>query len=381
MTTIVEIYAIQNVPPSNINRDDTGNPKTAIYGGVLRARVSSQAWKRAMREAFPEMLDADQLGIRTKNALAQIEQSIVAKRPDIDVETVHKAATAALTATGAKVEKSKRKGSMEGADLTQYLIFIANREIDKLADLAIAWIDADEDLDKPSKEMKGQVSAVFHGPQAVDIALFGRMLADAPELNTDASAQVAHAISVDEVTPEYDYFTAIDDDAADDNAGAAMLDTVGFNSSTLYRYATVAVDSLYEQLQSADMTVKAVDAFVNAFLRSMPTGKQNTFANRTLPTAALVVVRNSQPINPVEAFERPVHAERDKSISRVAAERLGRKLQDIQDTYGETPIAAWNIVAGQPVELLDSLSEHVTLPVMVESLDTVLQQELAAKEQ
>lgn len=104
------------------------------------------------------------------------------------------------------------------------MIFIANREVEQLADIAIAAFDEGKD---PSK-LKKEVAAVFHGKQAIDIACFGRMLADAPDLNTDASAQVAHAFSIDQITPEYDYFTAVDDCASDDNAGAAMIDTVGF---------------------------------------------------------------------------------------------------------------------------------------------------------
>jgi CRISPR system Cascade subunit CasC len=112
----------------------------------------------------------------------------------------------------------------------------------------------------------------------------------------DASAQVAHAISVNKVSQEYDYFTAVDDCAAEDNAGAAMLDTIGFNSSTLYRYATVCLPSLEEQLGDAETAAQGVRAFLKAFVESMPAGKRNTFANRTLPSTVLVVLRDDQPV-------------------------------------------------------------------------------------
>ncbi|PST47173.1 type I-E CRISPR-associated protein Cas7/Cse4/CasC [Bifidobacterium callitrichos] len=372
----IDLYTLQNVPPSNINRDDTGSPKTTRYGGVLRSRVSSQAWKRAMRELFSSLLDSDKLGVRTKNAVSLIRQAIVDKRPDL-VDEADGLAQCALTATGVKVKKSDRAGVDNGTSATEYLIFIAHREIDELADLAIAWHDAGIDTAKPSAAMKKEVDAVFHGVQAIDIALFGRMLADAPDLNTDASAQVAHAISVDQITPEYDYFTAVDDCASNDNAGAAMLDTIGFNSSTLYRYATVSVDSLQDQLRDPAAAVEGAVAFVEAFIRSMPTGKQNTFANRTLPGTSVVVVRDDQPINVVDAFEDPVQAKEGESVSHQAAVRLGRKLDNVQTAYGDEPVKAWNVTTDDPVPELDAISEHVSFPVLKSELKDLLTQALA----
>ena len=150
------------------------------------------------------------------------------------------------------------------------------------------------------------------------------MLADAPDLNTDASAQVAHAFSIDQITPEYDYFTAVDDCASEDNAGAAMIDTVGFNSSTLYRYATVNIDVLRDQLQDDSATVEGVVAFVEAFVKSMPSGKQNTFANHTLPEDVVVTLRESQPISAADAFEDPVRRKDGISVSPSRCGAFGR---------------------------------------------------------
>lgn len=363
----VDIYAIQTVPPSNINRDDTGSPKTAWYGGVQRARVSSQAWKRAMRVMFPELLPEGSLGVRTKLAQGLVADSIAAIRPDL-ADRAGEAAYAVFTALGLKLEKSDRAGSEEGADVTQYLVFIARSEIEGLARVAIGWLDEGRDLAKLSKKEKGEAGAVFHGNQAVDIALFGRMLADAPDLNTDASAQVAHAISVDRVVQEYDYFTAVDDCAAEDNAGAAMIETVGFNSSTLYRYATVNADALCEQLGDAEAAACGVAAFVEAFVRAMPTGKQNTFANRTLPSALVVAVRDDQPVNAVSAFEDPVAPRAGASIARQAAERLGATLKSIDEAFGVGPVRAWNVVIGEPVAALDALSERTDLEALLDGV-------------
>ena len=356
----VDVYALQTVPPSNINRDDTGAPKTAVYGGVRRARVSSQAWKRAMRETFSEYLPEGSLGVRTKLAAELLAAKISESRPDLE-ERASELAVAILEALGIKVEKSKRSGDDEDKNATGYLIFIAQHELDRLADTAARWADEGLDLKKLDKKAKNEVKESFKGGQAVDIALFGRMLANGPELNTDASAQVAHAISVDAVTQEFDYFTAVDDRASDDNAGAAMLGTIDFNSSTLYRYATVNVDALFSQLEDAEATSRAVDAFVQSFVRSMPTGKQNTFANRTLPSYVLISLRGEQPINAVSAFEEPIRPSAGKPVSRIAAERLGTRVASLEEGYGMKASQAWYVSVDGPVDELESIARKATL--------------------
>lgn len=364
----VDIYAIQNVPPCNINRDDTGTPKTAIYGGSLRSRVSSQAWKRAMRELFPSLVDEERLGVRTKRAVGLISRKIVGLAPEL-ADKADEYAAVVLNSTGVKIEPSKRAGAEEGSPVTQYLIFISKAEIEKLATIAVKRVKAGEDLSGPTKDLKKEVSAAFHGAQALDIALFGRMLADAPDLNTDASAQVAHAISVDRVTQEYDYFTAIDDCADDDNAGAAMIETNGYNSSTLYRYATVNVDSLMKQLGDAEATSLGIGAFVEAFARSMPTGKQNSFANRTLPSAFVTSLRDDNPINGVSAFEVPLSTKDDASITHQAEERLAETLKSFEGTYGQKPRKAWWFAVDGGGDALRSYGEESGLKDMISAVE------------
>ena len=375
----LDINVLESVPPSNINRDDTGSPKTAYYGGVLRARVSSQAWKRAMREMFPSLLPEGSLGVRTKFIVPLIAERIAAKREDL-AERSAEFAKAVLDATGIKSSETDRKGSDEGTMATGYLVFIANRELDDLADIAIAWADEGVDPKKPDSKSKKDVQRAFKGIQAVDVALFGRMLADASDFNVDACSQVAHAISVNEISQEYDYFTAVDDCAADDNAGAGMLGTVGFNSSTLYRYATVNIDALMEQLESAEATACGVAAFVEAFVKSMPTGKQNTFANRTLPNVVAVSLRNDQPINLVSAFERPVYAERDRSITQIAAERLAEYARDVESAYACPATKSWHVSYGVEPSSLDYFGEGVSLDALVNSVRDAVESALVSEE-
>lgn len=235
-----------------------------------------------MRESFREYLPEGSLGVRTKLVAELLASRISKKREDLSDRALE-LATAILGVLGIKLKESKRSGNDEGKSSTDSLVFIAQHELAKLADIAIGWADEGKNLKKLDSNAKKEAREAFNGVQAVDIALFGRMLTKVPELNTDASSQVAHAISVDKVAQEFDYFTAIDDCASNDNAGAAMIDTIDFNSSTLYRYANVNVDALFAQLEDVEITSRAVGAFVEAFIRSMPTGKQNAFANRTLP--------------------------------------------------------------------------------------------------
>ena len=375
----LDINVLESVPPSNINRDDTGSPKTAYYGGVLRARVSSQAWKRAMREMFPSLLPEGSLGVRTKFIVPLIAERIAAKREDL-AERSAEFAKAVLDATGIKSSETDRKGSDEGTMATGYLVFIANRELDDLADIAIAWADEGVDPKKPDSKSKKDVQRAFKGIQAVDVALFGRMLADASDFNVDACSQVAHAISVNEISQEYDYFTAVDDCAADDNAGAGMLGTVSFNSSTLYRYATVNVDALMEQLESAEATARGATAFVEAFVKSMPTGKQNTFANRTLPNVVAVSLRDDQPINLATAFERPVYAERDRSITQVAAERLAACAKDVEGAFAHPATKSWHVSYGVEPSSLDYFGEGVSLDALVNSVRDAVESALVSEE-
>lgn len=375
----LDLYALQSVPPSNINRDDTGSPKTAMYGGALRARVSSQAWKRAMREMFLDLLSEGQLGVRTKFVVPLIADRIAAKREDLAEQSVD-FAKAVLDATGIKSSETDRKGSDEGTLATGYLVFIANRELDDLADIAISWADGGIDPKKPDNKSKKDIQQAFKGIQAVDIALFGRMLADASDFNVDACSQVAHAISVNEISQEYDYFTAVDDCAADDNAGAGMLGTVSFNSSTLYRYATVNIDALVEQLESSEATACGVAAFVEAFVKSMPTGKQNTFANRTLPSVVAVSLRDDQPINLAAAFERPVYAERDRSITQIASERLAACAKDVEEAFAYPAMKSWHVSYGVDAAPLEYFGEGVSFDALVTSVREAIESALASEE-
>lgn len=335
----IDFHVIQTIPPSCVNRDDTGRPKTAVYGGVNRARISSQSWKHAMRAMFHDIFTDEKLGFRTKHAVDLIAEHL--ERNGMEKEKAIKSASEALANAGIKI--NEKKGNITGA-----LFFISSVQAKQLAELVINHI----------KDKKKYKEVLKQNP-SVDIALFGRMVAEDADLNIDAASQIAHSISTHAVQSEYDYFTAVDDCSQADNAGAGHLGTMEFNSATLYRYATVNAADLFRTIGTD--TADAVKGFAEAFICSMPTGKQNSYANRTLPDMIYVTVRTNQPVNFSGAFEKPVRSR--EGYAEESIERLFAYAQKVYEDYCGTPVQSF-IIGHDAV--LDA--EKVNLPELLEKL-------------
>ena len=339
--TYVDVHILQTVPPSNLNRDDAGSPKQAVYGGARRARVSSQAWKRATRTAFAGHVPAEQLATRTKR-ISTLLANRLAERTGLDTEQATRLAVAVLAPLGIRAGKK--------ASDTAYLLFFGRPQLDRLADLVADRAGelvglADTELAAELKDLPVKEQLATGHP--LDVALFGRMVADLKGLNVDAATQVAHAISTHPVEIEFDYYTAVDDENTED-AGAGMIGTVEFNSATLYRFATVGLHQLLENLGGdIEAAVTALEVFLTAFVRSMPAGHQNTFAHRTLPNLVSVVVREDQPVNLVSAFESPVLAR--SGIAAASMERLVNEMRLTSGLWGLSPvqIASTYAVSGE----------------------------------
>ncbi|NYI42042.1 type I-E CRISPR-associated protein Cas7/Cse4/CasC [Demequina lutea] len=372
--TIIDIHAIQTVPPSNINRDDTGSPKTAVYGGVRRSRVSSQAWKRATRKDFETYLDRSDLGVRTKRVVELMSEEIARQAPDLEPAQRDEISSAVLRATGLTLSKP-RKGETEEAG---YLVFLGRRQVESLAALGVDTFRAGGLATLEKKATR----ALVKDKNAIDVSLFGRMVADVTDLNVDAAAQVAHAISVHSVETEFDYFTAVDDHKnadAEEDAGAGMIGTVEFNSSTLYRYATVDVDALLRNLGDVEATARAVDAFVRSFITSMPTGKQNTFANRTLPDAIVVSVREDQSVSLVGAFEEAVTSTASSGRVHAAVQALVAYADEIGAAYGTRPVAVWTVGVGARAAALDELAPRTSFDQLVLAVGAMVRERLGSE--
>jgi len=379
VTLYLDLHVLQSLPPSNVNRDDTGSPKTATFGGMPRARVSSQAWKRAMRKHFETYLNSADLGVRSKRLLSLIAARVTELEPSLEEKSL-KLATDALSKLGIDVKAPRAKKPKVGEEPpepepeSEYLVFLSNLQVENLAQY-IAQVEQ-----TGGKFDKKATIAAANTDHSIDLALFGRMVADLTELRVDASAQVAHAIGVHGVEPEFDYYTAVDDVDTADHAGAGMIGTIEFNSSLLYRYATLNVDGLADHLGDPAATGRATGAFVNSFVRSMPSGKQNTFAHRTLPHAVVAVARTDQPVNLVGAFENAVTAGGDRSRLSKAAAALVQHSERLSDAYGRDAIErSWVVCAHEDADVLTELGESVSVDALVEAVDELSKDAVGAR--
>lgn len=346
MKTIVEIHVLQNFAPSNLNRDDTGAPKDALFGGTRRARISSQCSKRAVRQFFGEkvaqgLLNPEDLAHRSKRVLEALIRILAEKGRDPEA-----AREKAILALGAMEFAVKDEGR------TEYLLFLGQQEITGIADVVNEKWDSLVTPETPAAkgklagkakkqaaqgidpEIRKALEKVFNGGKALDVALFGRMLADMPEKNQNAACQVAHALSTHAVEREFDFYTAVDDLKPNDTAGADMMGTVEFNSACFYRYAVVDWDKLGQNLQDdTELAAKGLRAFLEGFVVAEPAGKQNTFAAHNPPEFVLATVRcNTAPRNLANAFETAIRA-RD-SLTRNSANALLGKVRGLQAAYG-----------------------------------------------
>jgi CRISPR system Cascade subunit CasC len=315
----IEIHILQNFVPSCLNRDDTNTPKECDFGGVRRARISSQCFKRAIREHF-KASGGVTVGDRTKLIAHLLVEKLKSKgRDEVEAFSVVTTALAGLKLTITQEEEKYK---------SQYLLFISPAEIDSLVALIDSHWDElqkiekmEESEDKKSardkkKEAKGALSPEFNkainnilkGNDAVDIGLFGRMLADQAGANVDAACQVAHAISTHTAALEMDFFTAVDDLNSTEETGAGMLGYTGFQSACFYRYAVLDVSQLQTNIHGdANDAKKAVEAFLTAFCEAEPSAKQNSMLAQNRPSFGLIVARETGvPTSLANAFCKPV---------------------------------------------------------------------------
>ncbi len=346
---ILELHIIQNFAPSNLNRNDTGAPKDCIFGGSRRARISSQCFKRAMREYFKDNFTAQgNLAERSTRLVEEIASHL--EMAGREKEESKKIVETALSGIGLKM-------SAKDATKTQYLIFMGREEIKKVAEVCLNNYDAllavtpkatvegeaksakavkRDAKDAVPTEISKALQKVLDGGKAADLALFGRMLADLPDKNRDASSQVAHAISTHKTGIEFDFYTAVDDLKPEDTAGADMLGTIEFNSACFYRYANVNVEKLQENLQGdEELTRVTVEAYIRAAVEAIPTGKQNSFATHEKPSFVLAVIGDAGKCSLANAFVKPTKDSPDTDLVSASVAALERHWKKLADGYGD----------------------------------------------
>ena len=334
---LYEIHMLKNYPPTNLNRDDTGAPKTCTFGRVTRGRISSQCLKRTWRtsDLFRSEIGAENLGLRTRKlpelvSKRLLEMGIAQEYVDI--------VKPKISGFGNKDGKETKKG-----DITAQMIFFSPQDIEAVADVLKVILEQckeKKEVEKlKAKDLQAAVKNADIRPVTLDIALFGRMVTSDAFRDVEASMQVAHAISTNQVSVESDYFTAMDDllngDTMDER-GAGMIDDVDFNASCYYLYAALDTDLLRDALKEVENSDEIIKKAVPALLRTMafsnPSGKQNSFAGHILPSAFMVTCKDNKiPVNMVNAFIEPVHG---RDVIKESIQKLADEADSINRNYG-----------------------------------------------
>lgn len=341
--TIVRVHTIQTFAASNLNRDDTGAPKSQVFGGSQRARVSSQCIKAAVRADFQSKGDVRLRSTRTVRMPSLVIARVQEMEPTItaaEVSDILKSALGSLKSQKATARAKKKAETAEVAsvDLTTDALFsVSEAQVDALAALVI------DTVKNGAKLTKADVTKALSTNNAADQKLFGRFYADDKALTIDAACQVAHALGTGVMTEGFDYYTGRDelgalirDDGSDTGAGAAMVGVKEFTSGPMYRYATVDVDALHDGLGGdTALTADAVAEFIDSFIRTIPSGSQNSYAAHSMPTTVLVeIADNGAGVSFAAAFETPV------DTADAASKRMVDYASKVYAAYGNAPATA-----------------------------------------
>lgn len=389
----LELHIIQSVPVACLNRDDLNSPKTAIFGGVQRARVSSQSWKRAIREVAKEIATEEKSdlfkGDRTRRMVFTLTNRLVEKGISTN------AAIAIAEQVADIVETLDSKLDSEGYKKIKTVMFFSKAEYDAIAD-AIATSEEvknsaaalekaiadgnDKDKEKSLKAMgkileKSAISRSIKSAQlkdAADIALFGRMVANDPSLKVDGATMFGHILSTHKADNEIDFFAAVDD-MNKDETGAGITSTLEFNSATYYRFAALNLDELAKDdhlgdivkdgkaERSVETRKQVVKTFLKATVQAIPSARKTSMNGNTLPVYVLGVVREKgHPIQLVNAFESPVRPS-FKGFVVESINRMNHEYADLKETWGiDSAFAKAVVKNGLKEQIKDSLGKIET---------------------
>ncbi len=371
---LIELHILQSFPVSCLNRDDVNAPKTAIFGGCTRARISSQCQKRAIREMAREINNTAFKGSRTRKAADDLTKALVGQY-GWDQSEARKTAEEVLHLFLAKelpkAKKGKKPADVESSaeqEQTSTLLYFSPEEIKIIAGGVHKARQDKSGID--AKLLKdAAIKALGKGipKDAADIAIFGRMVANASDVTLEGAGMFSHALSTHKSDNDLDFWTAVEDEKQKgDDAGAANMGTAEFNSACYYRYAALNLDLLTDADHLGALSPEAhkqvVDAFIRATLQAVPGARKNSMNANTRPVYVLGIVKDhGQPIQLVNAFEKPVRSKNgfvDESITE-----LTKHHKALKNTWGIKTVAE---VALSDRLLNDSVTEVAKL---VRSLD------------
>ncbi len=382
----IQIHALQSFPPGNLNRDDRGQPKSALFGGVTRGRISSQCLKRRMRESVAfEQLDRG-VGVRTRQLPALVGSALrAAGNTGLDenrIKLIELKIASAFKKDGGAPDDSADEGVQTGqlvffpksfaALIAKTIVDAAGQKEGGLAE----WLDGGSKKErkekKPAKsaeagemEKRGKEHLIDRAIKdasrliTVDIGMFGRMTTSDLVEDVEAACQVAHAISTHEVRIERDYFTAMDDLARGKGAGfvSGGDSSTFFNSAVYYRYLNldlhglrrnVRIDGVDSHAMMSDSELAdAACALLNAVVHAGPTAKQNNFAAHSVPEFLICEISPlRQPLSYANAFLEAVALHGEGSLMARSAERLRGYVIDVASRFESAGLRRLALAAG-----------------------------------
>lgn len=393
---LIEIHVLQNHAPSNLNRDDTGSPKECVFGGFKRGRISSQCLKRTIRRSdiFQQALTGDGLATRTRQLPEEVKKAFEA---DPTLRPLAEEAAKKASGFGNKDGKEAAQDGKSGKYLTAQSMFLTQRDIDAI--VTVLRTAAEGKTAKEFQALKAadlQKMAVVTGfrPITVDMALFGRMTTSEAFRDVEAACQVAHALSTHKVDHEFDYFTAVDDlqglSETEEDAGADMIGDVEFNSACYYKYFSIDVEALIDNLTGAgpyrrkevpqaemvaacDLAKRTTAALIKALVMVTPTGKQNSFAAHQLPSAVLVEVRPDRtPISYANAFVRPARAEQGTDLIQASFDRFKPHVEALTEGFNLESSARLLFTPKDRPLAIDGVEQALSIDALLARLGVVM---------
>ena len=377
---LLELHMLQSFPVTCLNRDQFGSPKSVFFGGAPRARVSSQCWKRAIR-LFAQDECAMFSGYRSKEIIEIMSKIFVEE--GVDEKTALENVREFMKATHLALDEKKGKCknifyfSMDGMRVAVKAFLKAETEAKLDPDKAKKLVEAnksDDDPESPKQKKKKEAGDIFKQAAAiearktfktipgdgVDIAFFGRMVAKT-ELTLEGASMFSHAISVNKVDNDLDFFTAVDDlPLPGDQPNSSQLGDIEFNSACYYRYVALNLDLLADADHLGSFTLderkQAVAAFLRACVMANPSARRNSMMGHSLPAFILGVARRGSPLTLANAFETPVKGE---GLLTRAQQALEAHWKALKDDYGIEPFVEKKLPGDNLKSIMEGLIAYV----------------------
>jgi len=331
---LIELHILQSFPVSCLNRDDVGAPKTATFGGVTRARISSQCLKRAIRELAQETSPKLFAGNRSRLIITPLADAL--KQHGVTDPKATEVAKQVGNYLATADEAAAKKGSLK----VKTLMFLSPAEVEALAKVLAEIVKKDPKA-KDLEKVVAKACKAAALKDAADIAIFGRMVASDHSLTLEGAGLFSHALSTHRADNDIDFFSAVDDLQAKEEAGAGMTGTLEFTSATYYRYAALNLDLLADAAHLGALAPaerkEVVETFLRAAILAVPGARKNSMNAHTLPCHVLGLVKDKdQPLQLINAFEKPVASKDGFLDPSIAA--LKEHHAQLKKTWGIKPV-------------------------------------------